>query len=115
MTNCRERSDFNPPPPQPHACAFPVPLRAPSGSCLPDITKAPVVELESKDLPYGECFVRFHEPRTLVLLNTSEALTGLFRVVPQNPATFHVARVSPEPEQGQVKSIANPRRRRATI
>ncbi|CAM9686374.1 unnamed protein product, partial [Laminaria digitata] len=64
--------------------------------------QAPGVELESKDLPYGECFVRFHEPRTLVLLNTSKALTGLFRVVPQDPSTYHVARVSPEPEQGQV-------------
>ena len=83
-----------------------------SWSCLPDVVKAPCVELESKDIPYGECFVRFHEPRTLVLVNTSKALTGLFRVVPQDPSTFHVARVSPEPEQGQVHTgtPAQPRR-----
>lgn len=64
--------------------------------------QVPVVELESKDLAYGECFVRFHEPRTLVLVNTSTELTGLFRVVPQSASTYSVARVSPEPEEGQV-------------
>lgn len=63
----------------------------------------PTVELESKDLVYGECFVRFHEPRTLVLVNTNKELTGLFRVVPQDPSTYPLARISPEPEEGQVR------------
>lgn len=63
------------------------------------------MEVESKDLPYGECFVRFHEPRTLVLVNKNEALTGLFRVVPQDPSTYPIARVSPEPEEGQVQKV----------
>lgn len=71
-----------------------IPLRA---DC-----QVPAVELESKDLAYGECFVRFHEPRTLVLVNTNKELTGLFRVVPQAASTYSVARVSPEPEEGQV-------------
>lgn len=64
--------------------------------------QVPAVELESKDLAYGECFVRFHEPRTLVLVNTNKDLTGLFRIVPQAASTYSVARVSPEPEEGQV-------------
>lgn len=68
--------------------------------------QVPAVELESKDLVYGECFVRFHEPRTLVLVNTNEELTGLFRVVPQAASTYSVARVSPEPEEGQVGAAA---------
>ncbi len=67
--------------------------------------QVPVIELESKDLVYGECFVRFHEPRTLVLVNTSKELTGLFRVVPQAASTYSVARVSPEPEEGQVITL----------
>lgn len=67
--------------------------------------QVPAVELESKDLAYGECFVRFHEPRTLVLVNTSEELIGLFRVVPQAASTYSVARVSPEPEEGQVTAL----------
>lgn len=65
--------------------------------------QVPAVELESKDLAYGECFVRFHEPRTLVLVNTNKDLTGLFRIVPQAASTYSVARVSPEPEEGQVR------------
>lgn len=64
--------------------------------------QVPAVELESKDLAFGECFVRFHEPRTLVLVNTNKELTGLFRVVPQAASTYAIARVSPEPEEGQV-------------
>lgn len=47
--------------------------------------------------------MRFHEERTLVLVNQSQVLTGLFRVVPQDPSTYPVARVSPEPEEGQVR------------
>lgn len=66
--------------------------------------QVPTVELECRDLVYGECFVRFHEPRTLILVNKSPVLTGLFRVVPQDPATYAIARVAPEPKEGQVRS-----------
>lgn len=69
---------------------------------MPYDDQVPAVELESKDLAYGECFVRFHEPRTLVLVNTNKELIGLFRVTPQAASTFSVARVSPEPQEGQV-------------
>lgn len=62
------------------------------------------MEIECRELAYGDCFVRFHEARTLVLKNKSPVLTGLFRVVPQEPATYAVARVSPEPEEGQVRN-----------
>ncbi|CAM9160707.1 unnamed protein product [Discosporangium mesarthrocarpum] len=65
--------------------------------------EVPLVELESSDLKYGECFVRFHESRAVVLINTSTEITGLFRVVPQDPSTYSLARVSPEPEEGQAR------------
>lgn len=56
--------------------------------------------------------MRFHEARTLILVNTSQVLRGLFRVVPQDPSTYAVARISPEPEGGQVTNVITHETRR---
>ncbi|CAM9551896.1 unnamed protein product [Chrysoparadoxa australica] len=64
--------------------------------------QVPVIELQEKEIPFGTCFVRFHEMRTLVLNNTSPDLIGLYRFLPQDPSTHALARVVAEPAEGQV-------------
>jgi hydrocephalus-inducing protein len=61
------------------------------------------VEVKTKQLDYGECFIRFPYELELVLANTSAELKARFAVVPQEPATKGVAEFVAEPSEGTIQ------------
>jgi hydrocephalus-inducing protein len=66
------------------------------------VCAAPLLRLRGKTLAYGDCFLRHHESQTLVLVNTSTELTGMFKLAPQEPSLLGMASIRGVPEEGIV-------------
>ena len=64
--------------------------------------QVPTVEVGTKEIDFGECFVRYPYDQELTLVNASPDLRGKFQVVAQEDATKVVAEFVAEPPSGEI-------------
>ncbi|GMH58813.1 hypothetical protein TrST_g5240 [Triparma strigata] len=64
--------------------------------------KVPKIVIKNKEVPYGDCFIRFPYTEELILVNDDPDLSAKYEVIAQDPATTAIASYETIPPVGSV-------------
>ena len=64
--------------------------------------RVPKIEVASREVPYGDCFIRFPYTEELTLVNTDTQLSAKYEVISQDPSTLSIASYEAIPPVGSV-------------
>jgi len=64
--------------------------------------QVPRISVQSREVPYGDCFIRFPYTQELTLVNTDPVLSAKYEVISQDPSTLSIASYEAIPPVGSV-------------